>query len=62
MKFFCLLNSTNESVGPTGYGEGANCLEILQQQSEPILRTNKLFISSSTPELQENCIRNNFLL
>ena len=30
---------------PTGNAEDANCLEILQQQSEPISRTNKLFIS-----------------
>ena len=42
---------------PTGNGEDANCLEILQQKSEPISRTNKLFISSSTPEFQENCIK-----
>ena len=31
--------------GPTGNAEDANCLEIMQQQSEPISRTNKLFIS-----------------
>ena len=58
VKIFCLLNSTNKSVGPTGNGEDANCLKILQHQSEPISRTNKLFISSSTPEFQENCITN----
>ena len=46
---------------PNGNGEGAKCLEILQQQSEqqsePFSRTNKLFISSSTPEFRENCIK-----
>ena len=41
----------------TGNGKDANCLEILQQQSEPISRKNKLFISSSTPEFQENSIK-----
>ena len=35
-------------------------MEILQQQSAPILCTNKLFISSSTPEFQENCIKTDF--
>ena len=55
VKIFCLLNSANKSVTPTGNGEDANCLEILQQQSEPISRTNKLFfISSSTPKFQNN--------
>ena len=42
---------------PTGNGECANCLEILQQQSESISLTNKLFISSSTPEFQDKCIK-----
>ena len=42
-------------LAPTGNGEV--CLEILQQLSEPISRTNKLFISSSTPEFQVNCIK-----
>ena len=47
---------------PTGSGEDANCAEIVQQQSESFSRTNKLLISSSTPEFQGNCIKNSFLL
>ena len=60
VKIFCLLNSTNEYVAPVDNGEDANCSEILQQQSEPISRTNKLFISSSTHEFQEKCIKTAF--
>ena len=38
-------------------GEDMLCLAILQQQSNSISRTNKLFVSSSKPAFQENCIK-----
>ena len=56
MILVCLIQQKNLRA-PTGNGEDANYLEILQQLSEPISRTNKLFISSSTPKFQENCIK-----
>ena len=58
--FFCLLKSTNESMGPANDGEDTLCLEILQQQSDSISRTNKLFVSPSKPAFQENCIKTAF--
>ena len=42
---------------PVDNGADDKCLEILQQQSDIISRTNKLIISSSTTEFQENCIK-----
>ena len=39
-----------------------NGLEILQQQAYFISSPNKLFVSSSKPAFQENCIKNSFLL
>ena len=47
---------------PVDNGADAKCLEILQQQSDSISLTNKLLISSSTPEFQENSINNSYLL
>ena len=44
-------------MGAAGDEEDTLCLEILQQQSDPISRTNKLFVSSSKPAFQENCIK-----
>ena len=47
---------------PTDNGEATLCMEILQEQSDCISRTNKLFVSSPKPAFQEKCIETIFLL
>ena len=43
--------------GPANDGEDALCLEILQQQSDSISGTNKLFVSTLKPAFLENCLK-----
>ena len=45
---------------PADDGEAIECLEILQQQSDPISYPNKLFVSSSNLAAQEKCIKADF--